>query len=207
MRPSRTRSPFSPSLTHTRTPPFSTASGNPGPSGAGAVLLGPGGRPLAEAAQWLGHATNNEAEYRALLAGLRLAARVPGVRRLLVEGDSTLVTNQMKGEWKVEAPGLRPLWTAAREAARAFDACEFRYIPREENSAVRLLLSDWSACFLFSGLRLLGACVLSVFLTRCCAQADALANCAMDSRVSHAWKMDAGERDAIADFAWEVNLQ
>jgi ribonuclease HI len=112
-------------------------SGNPGPSGAGAVLLGPGGRPLAEAAQWLGHATNNEAEYRALLAGLRLAARVPGVRRLLVEGDSTLVTRQMAGQWKVEAPGLVPLWTAAREAARAFDACEYRYIPREENAAVR----------------------------------------------------------------------
>ena len=131
-------------------------SGNPGPSGAGAVLLSPeGSTALAEVSQWLGHGTNNEAEYRALISGLHLARSIPSVRRLLVEGgascqcspgwwiltracaDSTLVTRQMRGEWKCEAPGLVPLVAEARAAAAHFDFCEYRYIPREFNSAVR----------------------------------------------------------------------
>ena len=71
-------------------------SGNPGPSGAGAVLLAPGGGgALAQACTWLGHATNNEAEYQALISGLRLAARVPAVRRLLVEGGAPLSSTRV----------------------------------------------------------------------------------------------------------------
>ena len=62
-------------------------SGNPGPAGGGAVLLAAHGGRVAEAGVWLGHATNNEAEYTGLLAGLQLAIRC-GVRRLLVEGGA-----------------------------------------------------------------------------------------------------------------------
>ena len=138
-------------------------SGNPGPAGAGAVLLSDRDTPVAEAGVWLGpHSTNNEAEYTGLIAGLRLAARC-GVQRLRVQGgtppviaqslrkgkrqktcaerllraDSTLVTRQMKGEWRCAAPGLLPLQAQAAAAAEAFEAIHYAYIPRAENSRVR----------------------------------------------------------------------
>jgi len=143
-------------------------SGNPGPAGAGAVLLcDERGAPVAEAGVWLGpHSTCNEAEYTGLIAGLRLAARC-GVQRLRVQGgawpcflrpealaaaadvsprvmcpaDSTLVTRQMKGEWRCTAPGLMPLQAQAVQAATAFEAIDYAYIPRAENARVRILLA------------------------------------------------------------------
>ena len=116
---------------------------------------------------WLGpHSTCNEAEYTGLIAGLRLAARC-GVQRLRVQGgawpcflrpealaaaadvsprvmcpaDSTLVTRQMKGEWRCTAPGLMPLQAQAVQAATAFEAIDYAYIPRAENARVRILLA------------------------------------------------------------------
>ena len=116
---------------------------------------------------WLGpHSTCNEAEYTGLIAGLRLAARC-GVQRLRVQGgapprllrradpsaaadvsaravraaDSTLVTRQMKGEWRCTAPGLMPLQAQAAQAAAAFEAVDYAYIPRAENARVRITLA------------------------------------------------------------------
>lgn len=118
--------------------------GNPGASGAGAVLLRPGGAgpPLAQAAAWLGRGTNNEAEYRGLICGLTLAAACPGVSRLRVEGDSMLVLRQMAGAWKVEAPGLRALHSAATVVAQRFESITWAHIPRSDNAAADALANQ-----------------------------------------------------------------
>src|SRR5688572_14643883 len=93
--------------------------GNPGPSAAGFVLDDPAGNPVASAGLALGRATNNVAEYRALLEGLA-HARGLGVERLEVRMDSELVVRQMRGEYKVKSPGLRPLYEEARRLAQSF---------------------------------------------------------------------------------------
>ena len=90
------------------------ARGNPGPAGYGAVVATPDGQVLAEEAEGIGWATNNVAEYRGVIAGLR-RARELGARRVRVRADSLLVVNQQKGLWKVKNAALRPL---SEEAAR-----------------------------------------------------------------------------------------
>jgi probable phosphoglycerate mutase len=98
------------------------ARGNPGPAGYGAVVATPDGQVLAEEAEGIGWATNNVAEYRGVIAGLR-RARELGARRVRVRADSLLVVNQQKGLWKVKNAALRPLVEeAARERNRHADA-------------------------------------------------------------------------------------
>lgn len=106
--------------------------GNPGPAGAGGVLLDGEGRVLEDYALFLGTATNNEAEYRALLEGLkRAAARKP--TRLVVRMDSLLVVKQMRGEYRVKDRKLLPLHLETR---RNFPPCPvlFEHVPREANA-------------------------------------------------------------------------
>ena len=93
------------------------ARGNPGPAGYGVVVAGPRGEVLAELAEGIGWATNNVAEYRGVIAGLR-RARELGARRVRVRADSLLVVNQQKGLWKVRNAGLRPLWAEAARRLR-----------------------------------------------------------------------------------------
>jgi ribonuclease HI len=108
------------------------ARGNPGPAGIGVVLEAPGGVVVAELSRGIGHATNNVAEYTALVEGLGLAAR-EGVRRLDVFSDSLLMVEQMKGRYKVRHPGLKPLYERARELVRTFDRVSFHAVRRELN--------------------------------------------------------------------------
>ncbi len=107
--------------------------GNPGPAGYGFVLERPGGESLASDGDAIGVATNNVAEYRGLIAGMRCASEL-GVRQLKVFGDSKLVIEQMKGTWRVRAEGLRALHQEARTAARAFDAITFEHVRRGGNA-------------------------------------------------------------------------
>ncbi|WP_299530656.1 bifunctional RNase H/acid phosphatase [uncultured Streptomyces sp.] len=122
--------------------------GNPGPAGYGAVVLDPlTGTTLAERAAYLGVATNNVAEYKGLVAGLR------AVRDLLPEDvddasvevrvrmDSKLVVEQMSGRWKIKHPDMKPL---AAEAARIFPASSVSYewIPREKNKHADRLANE-----------------------------------------------------------------
>lgn len=86
-----------------------------------------------EAAQPIGVATNNVAEYRALILGLKVA-KLLGATNLMVYGDSKLVCNQMKGEWAVRNAGLRSLHREARFIASSFDSFDIQYISREKNS-------------------------------------------------------------------------
>jgi ribonuclease HI len=112
--------------------------GNPGPGSSAAVLWLQSTR-VAEAAKVHSkHVTNNEAEYAGLLVGLELALK-NGVQKLIVEGDSKLVIEQVFHSWKVKHPRLVPLHQKARELAARFVAVEGRWIPRARNGAADAL--------------------------------------------------------------------
>lgn len=106
--------------------------GNPGPSGAGAVLLDADGRILAELTRFLGHATNNIAEYNALILGLEEARRL-GVDEIDVRMDSKLVVEQMRGAWRVKHPNMKPLALRAGELLATFARRSITHVPRDEN--------------------------------------------------------------------------
>lgn len=107
--------------------------GNPGPSGAGAVILEPGGKVVEEVGRFLGVQTNNVAEYQSAILGFETALRL-GIRELDVRADSLLVVQQLKGLWKIKHPGLIPLWEKARALLTRFDRVDLRHVPRELNT-------------------------------------------------------------------------
>lgn len=108
------------------------ARGNPGPAGSGAVLLDERGAVIAELGRFLGHATNNVAEYTGLIIGLEEAIR-RGVDELDVRMDSLLVVQQMKGIWRIKHPGLKPLALRAGELLAHFPKRTIEHVPREQN--------------------------------------------------------------------------
>lgn len=111
------------------------ARGNPGPAAAGVVIRSADdGTVLHEAGIYLGHATNNVAEYNGLLAGLKQAA-VLGAKEVEIVSDSELLVRQMNGRYRVKAPGLIPLFLKAQDLRGHFDKCTFRHVRREENKA------------------------------------------------------------------------
>ncbi|MFC9390845.1 bifunctional RNase H/acid phosphatase [Streptomyces venezuelae] len=116
--------------------------GNPGPAGYGAVVLDPvTGETLAEAAEYIGVATNNVAEYKGLVAGLKAARELFPDATVHVRMDSKLVVEQMSGRWKIKHPDMKPL---AAEAGRVFPAGRVRYewIPRERNKHADRLANE-----------------------------------------------------------------
>jgi len=108
------------------------ARGNPGPAGSGAALVAPDGTVIAELTRFLGHATNNVAEYTALIIGLEEAARL-GIDHLDIRMDSLLVVQQMKGVWRIKHPGLKPLALQAGALLAGFPSRTIEHIPRERN--------------------------------------------------------------------------
>ena len=108
------------------------ARGNPGPAAAAAVASEPGGPVLAEESLYIGEATNNVAEYRALVLGIELARRL-GAREVELVNDSELVARQVGGQYKVKHAGLRPLHREAMAALRSFDRWSVRSVRRERN--------------------------------------------------------------------------
>lgn len=117
------------------------ARGNPGPAAVGAVVTGPDGEVLAEQGEYIGEATNNVAEYRALLLGLSLA-RGLGAREVDVVNDSELVARQIGGQYKVKNPGLRPLWQQAIAELRKFDRWSVKNVPRALNARADELVNE-----------------------------------------------------------------
>ncbi|MFI5803148.1 bifunctional RNase H/acid phosphatase [Streptomyces sp. NPDC051561] len=116
--------------------------GNPGPAGYGAVVLDPQtGETLAEAAEYIGVATNNVAEYKGLIAGLKAARDLFPDARVHVRMDSKLVVEQMSGRWKIKHPDMKPL---AAEAATILPRAQVRYewIPREKNKHADRLANE-----------------------------------------------------------------
>ena len=108
------------------------ARGNPGPAGSGAALVAPDGTVIAELTRFLGHATNNVAEYTALIIGLEEATR-RGIEHLDIRMDSLLVVQQMKGLWRIKHPGLKPLALQAGMLLAGFPSRTIEHIPREQN--------------------------------------------------------------------------
>jgi ribonuclease HI len=109
------------------------ARGNPGPAGAGAVIVNPAGHIVAKVGKFLGDETNNVAEYVGLILGLK-RAKAMGIRDLEVLADSELVVKQVNGEYAVKAEHLQPLHAEAVALLKAFEQIEIRHIPREENA-------------------------------------------------------------------------
>ncbi|MFE9623460.1 bifunctional RNase H/acid phosphatase [Streptomyces sp. NPDC006527] len=116
--------------------------GNPGPAGYGSVVIDAAtGETLVERAEYIGVATNNVAEYRGLLAGLRAARELDPSAAVRVRMDSKLVVEQMSGRWKIKHPDMKPL---AAEAARVFPHGQVTYewIPRERNKHADRLANE-----------------------------------------------------------------
>lgn len=110
------------------------ARGNPGPAGAGAVILSPDGATVARLGRYLGEATNNCAEYNGLLLGLRRALEL-GATEVEVYADSQLVIRQLAGQYRVRNEALRPLFDEALWLLKRFRKHSLHHIPRERNGA------------------------------------------------------------------------
>ena len=117
------------------------ARGNPGPAAAAAVISTPDGEVVDEAMEVLGEQTNNVAEYRGLLLGLR-RARDLGATEVEVVNDSELVAKQLTGAYKVKHAGLRPLYVEAMRELRGFERWSVRSVPREQNAHADALVNQ-----------------------------------------------------------------
>jgi len=106
--------------------------GNPGPAGFGVYIQDSTGKVLAELSQYLGAHTNNFAEYSALLAALEFAI-THGHKSLRVVSDSELMVKQMKGQYRVNSPELRPLYEEARRRIPQLDHFQIQHVLREKN--------------------------------------------------------------------------
>jgi ribonuclease HI len=117
------------------------ARGNPGPAAVAAVATTPEGEPVAERNEYIGEATNNVAEYRAVLLALELAKEL-GARQVEVVNDSELVARQIGGEYKVKHAGLKPLYEQTMATLREFDGWAVRNVRREQNERADELVNE-----------------------------------------------------------------
>jgi probable phosphoglycerate mutase len=117
------------------------ARGNPGPAGYGVAITDASGHPIAELSEYLGHRTNNYAEYQGLLAALRYAAEHQ-IKALKVISDSELMVRQIKGIYKVRHPELRKLYDEAQQLVRRLEHFEIRHALREHNKTADRLANQ-----------------------------------------------------------------
>jgi ribonuclease HI len=115
--------------------------GNPGPAAIGVVVSDAGGTVLEEHGERIGEATNNVAEYRALLRGIERAAKLDASELELV-GDSELVVRQVRGDYKVKDATLRGLHQQVKLALEGFEDWSIRHVPREENAEADRLVNE-----------------------------------------------------------------
>ncbi len=117
------------------------ARGNPGPAAVAAVATAPDGSALGERAEYIGAATNNVAEYKAVQLGIDLAREL-GASEIELVNDSQLVARQIGGEYKVKNKGLMPLFTETMAALRGFDRWSVRDVRREQNERADQLVNE-----------------------------------------------------------------
>jgi ribonuclease HI len=115
--------------------------GNPGQAAIAAVLTAPDGTVLSRRGERIGIATNNVAEYRALLLAIELATAL-GVAEVELIGDSELIVRQVRGEYRVKDPGLRPLHAEATAALGKLPRWSIRNVRRDENAAADGLVNE-----------------------------------------------------------------
>ena len=114
--------------------------GNPGPAGIGAVIIR-GDRTAATVSEFIGEATNNEAEYQALIAGLKKASE-QSAGSIHVKADSLLMVKQLLGHYKIKSSNIRPLHTEAAALLKTFGRVGIEHIPREANAAADRLVNE-----------------------------------------------------------------
>ena len=117
------------------------ARGNPGPAAVGVVISDGEGQTIEQVAERIGVATNNVAEYRAVLRGLE-RARALGATEVELIGDSELVAKQLTGAYKVKHPAMKVLHEEASRALTAFDRWRIRTVPRAENAGADALVNQ-----------------------------------------------------------------
>ncbi len=110
--------------------------GNPGNAGIGVVIVRED-KKVKKLSKSIGTATNNQAEYIALIEGLKLAKKL-GINKLKVKGDSELIIKQVKGEYKVSDKKLKKLYEKVKEIEKDFEKIVYEWIPREKNLADKL---------------------------------------------------------------------
>jgi ribonuclease HI len=115
--------------------------GNPGPASYGVVIRDPRGEVVAKLKKYIGRSTNNVAEYYGLIASLDYAQQ-HGIRALRVESDSELLVRQMRGQYKVKSPELRPLYERARKMAQTFASFKIDHVYREQNAEADALANE-----------------------------------------------------------------
>jgi len=108
------------------------ARGNPGPAAIGAILKDEKGNLAASISRCLGATTNNQAEYRAIIAALEKALSL-GAHQVMLYSDSELVVKQINGQYKIKHAALRPLYSEVVKLAGALESFKIAYIPRERN--------------------------------------------------------------------------
>lgn len=106
--------------------------GNPGPAGFGVSIQGAHGETLGELSEFLGKKTNNFAEYSGLLAALNFAL-TQGYSRLKVVSDSELMVKQIKGQYRVNSPDLRPLYEEAKRRIARLKSFQIQHVLRDKN--------------------------------------------------------------------------
>ena len=120
--------------------------GNPGPAGSGAIIRNEAGETVATVSEFLGVATNNVAEYTAVLRALETLADMleskTGEAEVRVCMDSMLVVKQMTGEWKLKHPGLKPLAARTSEFAGLFKSVSFEHVYRDFNKDADQLANE-----------------------------------------------------------------
>ncbi len=115
--------------------------GNPGEAGIGALIEDDTGHVVGRLARYLGRTTNNQAEYAALIDALKEAAR-QGAKEVSVYADSELVVKQVKGEYRVKNPDLKPMHAEVMRLISGFDGFAIKYIPREKNKEADALANE-----------------------------------------------------------------
>jgi ribonuclease HI len=108
------------------------SSGNPGRASIGAVIQDGQGKTVSRISRSIGHATNNQAEYRAVIAALEAAVKL-GAAEVEIRSDSELVVKQLKGSYRVKKATLRPLYQKAVRLAGSLEAFTITHIPRTQN--------------------------------------------------------------------------
>ena len=117
------------------------ARGNPGPAAIAAVVQDADGQVLQEKGETIGRATNNVAEYRALLLGIEMAAAL-GASELELVGDSELIVRQVEGKYKVKDAALRELHAEVKRALEPFASWSIRHVRREQNAEADRLVNE-----------------------------------------------------------------
>jgi ribonuclease HI len=106
--------------------------GNPGPAGIGVVVSAADGTPLVTLGRFIGRATNNVAEYKALITAMEEAQKL-GAKKVIIRGDSELIIKQMRGEYRVKNPDMKTLYTEAQELLSGFDQAKIEHNLRHKN--------------------------------------------------------------------------